>query len=103
MASAAGVIGSKGSAAGGGLGSCGVSCSLNGMYLILATGLSLKVMALSAGASETKSTPVSHSELSGGPEITEFSWLFASFSPSLPERTEFSLETAFCCRNLSEM
>ena len=43
MASAAGVIGSKGSAAGGGLGSCGVSRSLNGMYLVPATGLSLKV------------------------------------------------------------
>ena len=74
MASAAGVIGSKGSAAGGGLGSCGVSCSLNGMYLVPATGsLSLKLMALSAGVSETKSTTVSCSELSGGPERTEFS------------------------------
>ena len=69
----AGVIGSKGSTAGGGLGSCGVSRSLNGMYLVLATGLSLKVPALSAGASETKSTAVSCSELSGGPERTEFS------------------------------
>ena len=99
----AGVIGSKRSAAGGGLGSCGVSCSLNGIYLVPATGLSLKVMALSAGASETRSTAVSCSELSGGTERTEFSLLFASFSPSLPERTKFSLEAAFCCRNLSEM
>ena len=73
MATAAGVIRSKGSAAGGGLGSCGVSHSLNGMYLVLATGLSLKVMALSAGASETRSTAESCSELSGGPERTEFS------------------------------
>ena len=73
MASAAGVIGSKGSAAGGGLGSCGVSRTLNGMYLVSATGLSLKVMALSAGVSETKSTAVSYSGLSGGPERTGFS------------------------------
>ena len=73
MASAAGVIGLKGSAAGGGLGSCGVSHSLNGMYLVPATGLSLKVTALSAGASETESTAVSCSELSGIPERTEFS------------------------------
>ena len=73
MALVAGVIGSKGSAAGGGLGSCGVSHSLNGMYLVPATGLSLKVTALSAGASETKSTAVSCSGLSGGPERTEFS------------------------------
>ena len=73
MASAAGVIGSKGSAVGGGLGSCGVSHSLSGMYLVPATGLSLKVTALSAGVSETKSTAVSCSELSGGPEGTEFS------------------------------
>ena len=36
-------------AAGGGLGSCGVSRSLNGMYLVPSTGLSLKVTALSAG------------------------------------------------------
>ena len=64
MASAAGVIGSKGSAVGGGLGSCGVSRSLNGMYLVPATGLSLKVTALSAGVSEMKSTAVSCSELS---------------------------------------
>ena len=73
MASVAGVIGLKGSAAGGGLGSCGVSRSLNGMYLVPSTGLSLKMMALSAGVSETKSTAVSCSELSGGPERTEFS------------------------------
>ena len=73
MASAAGVIGSKGSTAGGGLGSRGVSRSLNGMYLVPATGLSLKVMALSDGASEMKSTAVSCSELSGGPERTEVS------------------------------
>ena len=69
----AGVIGSKGSAAGGGLGSCGVSRSLNGMYLVPATGLSLKVTVLSDGASETKSTAVSCSELSGGSERTEVS------------------------------
>ena len=73
MASAAGVIGSKGVAAGGGLGSCGVSRSLNGIYLVLATGLLLKVTALSAGASEMKSTAVSCSELCGGPERTEIS------------------------------
>ena len=73
MASAAGVIRLKGSTAGGGLGSCGVSHSLNGMYLVPVTGLSLKVMALSAGASETKSTAVSCSELSGGPKRTDFS------------------------------
>ena len=73
MASAAGVIGSKGSAAGGGLCSCGVSHSLNGMYLVSSTGLSLKVTTLSDGASETKSTAVSCSELGGGPERTEFS------------------------------
>ena len=73
MASAAGVIGSKGSAAGGGLGFCGVSRSLNGMYLVPATGLSLKVTALSTGASEMKSIAVSCSELDGGPERTEFS------------------------------
>ena len=103
MASAAGVIRSKGSTAGGGLGSCGVSRSLNGMYLVPSTGLSLKVTALSAEASEMKSTAVSCSELCGGPERTNISRLFASFSPSLLERTEFSLEAAFCCRNLSEM
>ena len=40
MSSAAGVIGSKGSTAGGSLGSCGVSRSLNGMYLVSSTGLS---------------------------------------------------------------
>ena len=68
-----GVIGSKGSAAGGGLGSCGVSRSLSGMYLVPATGLSLKVTALSDGASEMKSTAVSCSGLSGGPEGTEVS------------------------------
>ena len=73
MALAAGVIGSKRSTAGGGPGSCGVSRSLNGMYLVPATGLSLKVTVLSAGASEMKSTAVSYSELSGGPERTEFS------------------------------
>ena len=73
MALAAGVIGLKGSAAGGGLGSCCVSHSLNGMYLVLATGLSLKVTALSARASEMRSTAVSCSDLSGGPERTEFS------------------------------
>ena len=69
----AGVIGSKGIAGGSGLGSCGVSRSLNGMYLVPPTGLSLKVTALSAGASETKSTAVSCSELCGGPERTEIS------------------------------
>ena len=69
----AGVIGLKGSSAGSGLWPCGVSCSLNGMYLVPATGLSLKVMALSDGASETKSTAVSCCELSGGPERTEVS------------------------------
>ena len=47
MASAAGVIGSKGSSAGSGLGCCGVSRSLNGMYLVPVTGLSLKVTGLS--------------------------------------------------------
>ena len=73
MAWAAGVTGSKGSPAGGGLGSCGVSRSLNGMYLVPATGLSLKVTALYGGASEMKSTAVSCSELSGGPERTKFS------------------------------
>ena len=73
MASVAGVIGSKGSAAGGGLGSCGVSHSLNGMYLVPVTGLSLKMTALSGGASETKFTAVSCSGLSGGPERTEVS------------------------------
>ena len=73
MASAAGVIGSKGSAVGGGLGSRGVSHNLSGMYLVPATGLSLKVTALSDGASETKSTAVSCSELSGGPERTKVS------------------------------
>ena len=73
MASAAGVIRSMGTAVGGGLGSCGVSHSLNGMYLVSATGLSLKKMALSAGASETKSTAVSCSEFIGGPERTEVS------------------------------
>ena len=73
MALAAGVIGLKGSTAGGGLGSCAVSRSLNGMYLVTVTGLSLKVMALSDGASETKSTAVSCSELRGGPERTEVS------------------------------
>ena len=50
-----------------------VSRSLNGMYLVPATGLSLNVTALSDGASETKSTAVSCSELSGGPERTEIS------------------------------
>ena len=70
MASAAGVI--MGIAAGGGLGSCGVSHSLNGMYLVPATGLSLKVTALSSGASEMKSTAVSCSQLCGGPERTKF-------------------------------
>ena len=73
MASVAGVIGSKGSTAGGGLGSRGVSHSLNGMYLVPATGLSLKVTAHSGGVSEMKSTAVSCSELGGGPERTEFS------------------------------
>ena len=73
MASEAGVIGSKGSAARGGLGPCGVSHSLNGMYLVSATGLSSKVTVLSDGASEMKSTAVSCSELSGGPERTEVS------------------------------
>ena len=79
MASATGVIGSKGSFAGSGLGSCGVSRSQNGMYLVPATGLSLKVTVLSDGASEMKSTAVSCSELSGGPERTEISGLFALF------------------------
>ena len=73
MASAAGVIGSKGIAVGGDLGSCGVSHSLNGMYLVPRTGLSLKVTALFAGASEMKSTAVSCSELCGGPERTKIS------------------------------
>ena len=73
MALAARVIRSKGRTAGGGLGSYGVSRSLNGMYLVPATGLSLKVTALSDGASEMKSTAVSCSELSGGPERTEVS------------------------------
>ena len=73
MALAAGVIGSNGSSAGSGLGCCGVSRSLNGMYLVSATGLSLKVTALSDGASETKSAAASCSELSGGPERTEIS------------------------------
>ena len=73
MASTAGIIGSKGSAVGDGLGACGVSHSLNGMYLVLATGLSSKVTDLSDGASETKSTAVSCSGLSGGPERTEIS------------------------------
>ena len=58
MALAAGVIGLKGSTAGGGLGSCGVSRSLNGMYLVQATALSLKVTALSAGVFETKSSSI---------------------------------------------
>ena len=69
----AGVIGSKGIAVGGGLGSCGVSRSLNGMYLVPAKGLSLKVTALSAGASETRSTALSCSELCDGPERTDIS------------------------------
>ena len=73
MASAAGVIGSKGSSAGSGLGSCGVSRNLSGMYPVPSTGLSFNVMALSDGASEMKSTAVSCSELSGGPERTEIS------------------------------
>ena len=73
MASATGVIRSMGIAAGGGLGSCGVSRSLNGMYFVPATGLSLKVTALSAGASEMISTAVSCSELCGGPERTKIS------------------------------
>ena len=47
------------------------------MYLVVAIGLSLKVMALSAGASETKSTAVSCSELCGGPDRTKVSSLFA--------------------------
>ena len=76
MALAGGVIRSMGIAVGGGLGSCGVSRSLNGMYLVSATGLSLKVMALSAGASEMESTAVSCSELCGGPDRTEVSSLF---------------------------
>ena len=77
MALAGGVIKSMGSAAGGGLGSCGLSHSLNGMYLVTATGLSLKVTALSGGVSETKSTAVSLSKLCVGPDRTEFSALFA--------------------------
>ena len=72
MASIGGVIRSMGTAAGGGLGSCGVSHSLNGMYLVSSTGLSLKVTALSDRASETKSTAVSCFELCGSPERTEF-------------------------------
>ena len=67
------------------------------------TGLSLKVMALSSGVFETKSTAVSCSQLCGGPERTKVSLLFASFSHSLPEGTEFYLKAAFCCRYLSEM
>ena len=62
-----------GSAVGGGLGSGGVSRSLNGMYPVSQTGLPLKVMALSTGASEMKSAAVSCSELCGGPERTEVS------------------------------
>ena len=77
MASAGGVIKSMGCAVGEGLGSCGVSHSLNGMYLVTATGLSLKGMALSTGASEMKSTAVSCSELCGRPDRTEVSSLFA--------------------------
>ena len=77
MALAAGVIRLMGIAAGGGLGSCGLSCSLNGMYLVSATGLSLKVTALSAEASKMKSTAVSCSELCGGPDRTKVSSLFA--------------------------
>ena len=77
MASAGGVIKSMGSVAGGGLGSCGLSLSLNGMYLVVAIGLSLKVTALSDGASETKPTAVSLSKPCVGPERTEFSVLFA--------------------------
>ena len=73
----AGVIRSMGTAVGGGLGSCGVSRSLNGMYLVSVTGLSLKVTALSAGASEMKSTAVCCSELHNGPDRTKVSSLFA--------------------------
>ena len=77
MASAGGVIKSMGSTAGGGLGSCGLSHSLSGMYLVSETGLSLKVTALSDEASETKSTAVSLSKLCGCPDRTEFPALFA--------------------------
>ena len=77
MASAGGVIKSMGSTAGGGLGSCGLSCRLSGMYLVMATGLSLKITALSDGASEMKSTVVSISKLCVGPDKTEFCVLFA--------------------------
>ena len=76
MASAGGVIKLKRSAVGGALGSCGLSCSLNGMYLVAAT---LKVMALSDGVSEMKSTAVSLSKLCVGPDGTEFSVLFLDF------------------------
>ena len=92
-----------GTTAGRGLGSCGLLHSLNGMYLVLATGLSLKVTALSERASEMKSTAVSCSELCGGPERTDFCSFDALFSPSPSDRTGLSLETAFCHRNLSEM
>ena len=47
------------------------------MYLVTATGLSLKVTALSDGASEMKSTAVSLSKLCVGPDKTKFSVLFA--------------------------
>ena len=73
MASAAGVIRLKGSSAGSGLGCGGVSHSLNGMYFVPGTGLSLNVTALSDGASETKSTAVSCSALSVGPQGTKIS------------------------------
>ena len=81
MALAGGVIKSMGSIAGGGLGSCGLSCSLNGMYLVVATGLSLKVTAVSDGASETKSTAVSLSKLCVGPDRTEFTHIICLIFP----------------------
>ena len=65
-----GVIRSIGS--GGGLGSCGVSHSLSGMYLVCVTGLSVKVTVLSPEVSEMRSTAVSLSKTGGGPEWTEF-------------------------------
>ena len=57
---------------GGGLGSCGVSRSLSGMYLVCVTGLSGKVTVLSPEASEMKSTAVSLSRTGSGPEWTKF-------------------------------
>ena len=68
---AGGVIRSMGTAVGGGLGCCGLSCSLNGMYLVSETGLSEKVTVLTPEASEMKLTAVSLSKLCVGPDGTE--------------------------------